>query len=408
MLDESRIHEALPHYKETFGTNDWWAKEKFKWQAVKTFQDHCAPEAEDFAGMLKQSLSGGSPLLVSANKFPEKMIMEFAEHDPEAVREMFAGLFDESKDIFERMHRFKKQAQEQLEQVRDNNFVHYQDENTQSIYLWLRFPDRYFLYKWGLMRNAARRLKSDLRFKRGAYKKNIRNHLLLGQEITAVLKADSDLTDLLASQMDASCYPDPELKTLTGDFIFYLDTAAPNPETPDEDLFADFDPSFTTGEWIELLNDPEVFTPSALEVVKRIYDFGGEATRPQLSRKYGKSYAFYDSAASSLGQRVAEKKGVARPKGHYGVKQWWPMLFTGREAETAEVTDFAWKLHENLTLALQEVDLDDVSLYASEAMDDEQSAQANPAEQNFWLLSANPKIWSLTSHPVGDEQWYSL
>lgn len=409
MLDEALVQEILPHYKEVFGSDEWWANEKFKWQAVKTFQDHWNLEADDFAGMLRQALSGTQNLLVSHKRYPRRMIIKFAERSPDVVREMFRELFDESRDVFARMYRFKERAAELRElHPSGTTRLHYQNENAQTIYLWLHYPDRYFPYRWSLMRHAAQRFDSELHFKRGAYEQNIRNYILLGQEITDILRADSDLRNILASRIDATCYSDPELKTLTSDFVFYLDTAAPERERADTGLSVDFDPGLSTQDWLDLLDDENIFTLPALEVMKRMLDIGGEATCTQLANKYGKSFAFYSRQSSSLAQRIAEAEEIDQPAGENAKKRWWPILYTGRPADSEEEGVFIWKLHDNLVEALKQVNLEDVPLYSSQILDQEK--HAGPVENGVrhWWLSANPKIWTFAAHPLGEEQWYSL
>ena len=61
----------------------------------------------------------------------------------------------------------------------------------------------------------ADELKTDYPFKNGAYAENIRNYLKLYDEICAFLKEDTELKSLLQSQLTDTCYPDPELRTLT-------------------------------------------------------------------------------------------------------------------------------------------------------------------------------------------------
>ncbi len=65
-------------------------------------------------------------------------------------------------------------------------------------------------------------MESDYRFKKGAYADNIRNFLKLYDEISVALKEDTELVNLFQSQLTDTCYPDPQLKTLTIDVGFTL------------------------------------------------------------------------------------------------------------------------------------------------------------------------------------------
>lgn len=118
------------------------------------------------------------------------------------------------------MDAFKMQSSILLEKYGNGAAQHYQYENAISTYLWLRYPDKYYIYKFGEVKTVASELESDYRFKKGAYADNIRNFLKLYDEISAALKEDTELVNLFQSQLTDTCYPDPELKTLTIDVGF--------------------------------------------------------------------------------------------------------------------------------------------------------------------------------------------
>ncbi len=227
MFDHSRLTEILAEYKQSFdsrlgGEDD----EKFKWEAVKCFQDHWNVNVNngDFAGMLERSLSKISSLLRSVNK-NENWIVKYAKEAPEKVRGMFIALFDESKDVFERIEAFKQRSDD----LSKSKKQHVQQENTITAYLWLRYPDKYYFYQFAVVQDVAEWLKADTagKFKKGAYIPNLRNFLKLYDEINAALKEDTELVRLLESYLTNACYPDPELKTLTVDVCYYISKQYP-------------------------------------------------------------------------------------------------------------------------------------------------------------------------------------
>ena len=89
-------------------------------------------------------------------------------------------------------------------------------------YLWLRYPDIYYIYKFSEVKAVSSELESDYRFKKGAYVDNIRNFMALYDEICAELQQDDELRNLLNSQITSTCYADPELRTLTIDVGFFI------------------------------------------------------------------------------------------------------------------------------------------------------------------------------------------
>ena len=195
MFDQYRLKDVLVSYKQNFVSKQW-GDEKYKWEAVKWFQDNWNVNAADFAEMLNRSLDKTFNLLASNNNFPKGMIVGFAKSAPEEVRAMFIALFDESKDVFERMDAFKMQSSILLEKYGNGAAQHYQYENAISTYLWLRYPDKYYIYKFGEVKTVASELESDYRFKKGAYADNIRNFLKLYDEISVALKEDTELVNL--------------------------------------------------------------------------------------------------------------------------------------------------------------------------------------------------------------------
>lgn len=221
MFNKSILEKVLAQYKQDFVLNQW-KNENYKWKAVKQFQDNWDVNASDFSEMLSLSLEKTYNLLASANNFPKGMMSEFAKAAPEEVRAMFIALFDESRDVFERMDEFKHQSSVLLEKYGNGAAQHYQYENAISTYLWLRYPDKYYIYKFSEVKTVASELESDYQFRKGAYAENIRNFLNLYDEISAALKEDAELVNLLHSHLTDDCYPDPELKTLTIDVGFYI------------------------------------------------------------------------------------------------------------------------------------------------------------------------------------------
>lgn len=404
MFDQFRLKDVLAQYKQNFVSTQW-GNEKYKWEAVKWFQDNWDVNAADFPEMLSRSLDKTFNLLASNNNFPKGMIVGFAKAAPEEVRAMFIALFDESQDVFERMNAFKMQSSILLEKYGNGAAQHYQYENAISTYLWLRYPDKYYIYKFGEVKTVASELESDYRFKKGAYADNIRNFLKLYDEISVTLKEDTELVNLFQSQLTDTCYPDPELKTLTIDVGFYISRrySQENAEKAEAASWfpSDYTPGLTEEDWLALLGDDKVFTTGSLEIMKRMKDYGGQATCTQLAVKYGETKNFYLTGSTALAKRVVEKTGcpVLTDDKNENSK-WWPVLYIGRYATKDEQGSYIWKLRDELSAALDKVDLSGIELYVAAAPGEE--------DRGYWWLNANPKIWSYSDIAVGEVQSYTL
>lgn len=244
MFNQLRLKEALRQYKKDFVATHW-NEEKYKWEAVKCFQDNWDIHAADFEDMLSQSLSKTSNLLASTNNFPAGMIIEFAHAAPEKVRAMYMDLFDESKDVFGRIESFKKQSNILLKKYKSTAKQHYQHENAITTYLWLRYPDKYYVYKYSEARSVSNKLDSNYKFKKGSYTDNLKSFYDFYNEIRESLKRDSTLIELFKSQLTDDCYPDSELRTLTFDVGFYISRNISKPADKESNQADSDDMEFT-------------------------------------------------------------------------------------------------------------------------------------------------------------------
>lgn len=399
MFDRSQLGEVLIEYKQNF-VSTWWGNEKYKWEAIKWFQDNWDVDATDFAEMLNRSLGKTYNLLTSANNFPKGMIVGFAKAAPEEVRAMFINLFDENQDVYERISDFKRQSSVLLEKYGNGATQHYQYENAISTYLWLRYPNKYYIYKFGEVKIVADKLNSNLSFKKGAYADNIRNFLKLYGGISEALKADDELVNLFRSQLTDDCYPDPELKTLTIDVGFYVSRYYSQDDKPQDWQGVNYNPGLSVDDWCRLLKDKAVFATSSLEIMKRLKDYGGMASCTQLAVKYGETKNFYNSGSSALAKRVCEATDIVPDSREDGSARWWTVLYLGRNASSDEEGSFIWKLRDELSIALDKTDLSEIELYAP--------SDPEEADRGYWWLNANPKIWSFSDIAIGDAQSFTL
>lgn len=356
MFNKGKFDSIIAEYKKQFIQSQW-PKEKFKWEAVKCFQDNWYIDADDFTEMLKKSLAKTGNLLASKYNFPADTIVSFSERNQGKVRKMFIELFDENKNIYERIFIFKENAKSLLN---DPSHNHYQDESVISTYLWLKYPDKYYIYKFNIINIVSEKLESNYIFKKGDYANNMENFFKFYNEICLKLQSDNDLKNMLSSLITDNCYPDPELKTLTIDVGFFISRYYSNENDSDISVNEwepiDYSPKLSIEDWENLLNDPNIFDKKSLKLIKCIKDCGGTASCTQLSRIYGDSINFYNITSSNLAKRIVEKTGCPKPASIKNNK-WWPVLYLGRSAEKNEEGSFIWKLRDELSEALNKVDL---------------------------------------------------
>lgn len=404
MIDLEKLQSVLAGYKAYFPAH--WEKEKYKWEAVRHFQDHWDIDAENFGEMFQQATDKTFNLLVSGYAYPRAMITNFAKADDEAVRSMFRALFTETVDLAARVDAFQAAAEELRVKYDDGTWRnHYQNTNAISTYLWLRYPDRYYIYKYEFFRAAAAELDADYRPKRNGSVDNMIGGFRMYDEICEAVAADEEIKAMIQKVLTPSCYPDPEMKTATIDVGYYLARfylEARKSEREAAEWFPkDYEPGLSAEDWANLLGDSAVFTQSSLQIMKRMKDYGGQATCTQLSAKYGESKNFYSTGSSSLAKRVAEASGCDTPPDREsGGARWWPILYVGKNAGKEEDGSYIWRLRPELSEAIDKADLSEVKLYAT----GEETENAG----GYWWLTANPKIWSFSDIKIGEEQSYTL
>ena len=219
--------------------------EIYKWKAVKCFQDNWNIEAANFLEMLSQSIRRTQNLLKSGKYFPLRMLVHYATHRPEELRLLFRSLYDEENDIYQRIQDFQNGTQllhNSIFSGRDLNT--YQDPRAIIVYLTLRFPERYFFYKFEMFKQFSQRIELTYKPIKGRIG-NIGHFNSLCKIVRHELSRDQELLQLHAGRITAVCYNDIGLNILTQDFIYavarHLNQQTPEPvvstfQTADEVL----------------------------------------------------------------------------------------------------------------------------------------------------------------------------
>lgn len=360
MLQIDKLQALIPYYKEDFLKNWQEKEESFKWKAVQTFQKNWNPDAENFSEMFLSAVKDCGNLLGSFRYYPTGMIKALSEVAPERVRKMFINLYDESGDVGDRIDAFIGEAESIRSEYNDGGWDnHYQNPNSVSTYLWLRYPDKYSIFKYSEVKEFAKYLDdSVILTKRGNFKEKSHYFFDFYSSIAAELKKDSELRSLLDSVITPDYYSDPEMHTMAIDFCHWYNAYYPiNHATWEGE---EIQTGITKEKWSELLADPNIFNSTALRIVASFLDSGGESTCKALSEKYGYPTDSYNLGSTLLAKRIL---GEVQPD-EYTSDAYWPVLYIGRRASSSEVGDFVWKLRQELREALEERGISDVDLYS--------------------------------------------
>lgn len=414
MFDLIKFSEALDSYKENF-ISDQWKNEKYKWEAIKHFQDNWDINAENFSEMLAKSLEKTGNLLVSAMYFPAGMIKMFAEKAPEEIRSLFLSLFDENVDVYERISKFKSDSEFILQKYGDGAKNHYQNESSISTYLWLRFPEKYYIYKISEIKEVSKFLNSDYQFKNGAYASNIRNFLSFYDEICEELSKDIELTTLLKSQLSDTCHDDSKFRTLTIDFGFYISRNFGKKKAIVQNIWKISHGTDNTSisEKYRL-----IFENRKVVVVHKDTRAKGFSSHKQGDdfvnnlKKGDIFYLCYGNNIKLLGEITSNK---ANP--NLELEDGW-MEHTYRIIKNASITtpysnvEKWWTPNHNSTCI--KVDVNDYSLFEDLILKPYFNTELSQIfdmrinEKGYWWLNANPEYWSFSNISVGDAEPLSL
>lgn len=369
MINLDKLDAVISAYKVYFLTH--WEDEKYKWEAIKHFQEYWDINAPDFAEMLEKATEKTENLLTSFRFYPRNMLLHFARLAPESVRETFSILYDESKDLKERVEYFQKWADSWMNICKENGWNnHYQNTNAISVYLWLRYPDSYYIYKYSECFAVAKELESNFQPKRSSSAENLIGCFEFYHEICRYLQPNTELQQLLANMLEEDCYADPFLRTMTVDVVFFVNRFYGNQMSEQvDDWFPteeEYHLGFTVEDWGFLLQDKNIFNQSSLELMKRMKNHGGMATFRQLSDKYGETYNFYKNGSFYLARRIAERTKCPLMKDDKDKVKWLSILYKGKGTDKKREGSFIWKLRSELSQALDLINLDEVALYTEE------------------------------------------
>ena len=142
-------------YKKHYGQIEH--HEIYKWRAVVHFKNNWDIKAEDFASMLEKSLKKTYNLMSSGYYYPKKMIIWAAKKEPEQVRQLFRYLYDLLIDLKDRIESFQSGIDAIVELHKEGKISNsYQDDRAVMVYLNMRYPDKYYLYKYGMFVDFAK------------------------------------------------------------------------------------------------------------------------------------------------------------------------------------------------------------------------------------------------------------
>lgn len=358
-----KLRFIIAHYKANFETVN--KQERYKWSAIHWYKQHWDIDAPDFAKMLTAAFSKASNLLSSGMYYPYKMITDYANQNPEAVRDIFRTLHDEQRPFAERYQIFKDSCQTWIEQLmktmqdRSKSLNHYQDPRAVLVYLTFQYPEKYYLFKstmYSTFRDRVGFVEPPSKTK--SVMQKIENYFQMCDVILEEVRKDSELLSMHKSRLDGNCYQDEALHLLTMDIVFY------GSNYMSEDLFGtndnywpslkDYNPGITKDMWISLLQDKTVTTEEVWKLLNMFLKLGGESSFNNLVVQFGNQF-YYKTTLEQFSARITNTVNCAECPAEYKKYAQYIIPFVGRMVTEGEIKRDSWKLRDELKEALEDL-----------------------------------------------------
>lgn len=417
-INQDKLNSVISAYKASFKDNI--KKELYKWQAIKRFQDNWNIDAADFRTMLDKSTSKCENLLTSRNRFPVGMLLSLCKYDEEGVRRMFKELYDETKPIAGRLNYFKSSADALMEKY-NPGYMHYQDLNSMSTFLWLRYPGKYQIYKYKHIKKTVAELEASLQIKKGLPFEAFPSVVEFFNTIIDVVKKDKEIVNLLESALDEDSYKPYAINTVATDidyFVgeYYIPQAAPIKKK--DVKYWIYSPGEAAKKWNDCTANGTMYLGW-----DELGDLSEYETRDEMIKSMQTTYKIDKSCKNASlatwefvnemnpGDVVFAKKGRSCILGRGVVESEY--FFDDTLGEYKNVRNVKWEKIGEWTLdeLTPLKTLTDITKYTDyvnrlNALVEDKSV---PDEKcNYWYLCTNPKMFSIMDWPVGDTQEFTL
>lgn len=359
----SKILDIVEDYKLNFNNID--KQERYKWEAIKHYKENWDINAPNFAKMLEKAFAKTFNLLAAGQYYPLRMLKEISTEHPEEVRELFIMLYDESLPLANRFDEFRAGFDIFVEERKLN---HYQDLHAISVYLAFEYPEKYYIYKYGVWTDFLKNIGEPIPSTKGKHETfKIESSNKICDDILDIVTEDSDLCSMSESRLDSNCYPDTSYRMLAFDIMFYGSHHEINEKNGWWPSLEEYNPNLSKDDWKKYIIEIELPDhPSPMQMLKAMMELDGEASCKKISDIYGGTPYRYVGCTMNLGRRI--KKYFDLPPCMDGEQErYFPFLFFGKNGADGE---YIYKLRPELFEALCEIDLSNVSPYYNAEYDE--------------------------------------
>lgn len=218
----------IESYINNFNPSNW--DEEYKWKALKHFQDHYHDSSSDLASWILSVFGKTRNLLVAPNYYPLGVLRDLAKARPEETKQILLALFDEKIPYQSRIKQYVASFNSIFNELKNIHYYPkwkettqtYQDSHAISVYLFLRHPDKHYIYKWSVFNDFANLIDYKINSKNSFEKyyefselcENIKKEILQYKELISTYKNWLKSNDRK--------YIDPDYNLLVQDFIYTI------------------------------------------------------------------------------------------------------------------------------------------------------------------------------------------
>jgi len=185
--------------------------EDYKWKLLAQFKGRPNTDAEDFS---KEIRGINFSNLIYHNGIA--VAHHLLRIDSELYREYFKELFDETKDLQERVTNFNKKTLTMYRRE-EKRLSHHQDERTIATFLTFHNPDKYTFFKDSFYRKYCELIGTKPKARGEKY---IHYLELVDTLISEYITTDNELISLVNKSLPADAFPDSNHRVLAQDILF--------------------------------------------------------------------------------------------------------------------------------------------------------------------------------------------
>jgi len=223
------LKDKLKKYSDYVQSNieQYLEEEGYKFEAVAEFRDKFNLEAENFKGMLDESLRCTANLIESGNYYPRKMLLQYYDFKPEQTKKAIVSLLSEDEpNIKKRVDDFTETFREVHKEMQRQGRISKDIQNTYIDYRFASFllaavyPERYFYIKFDEYSKLIKNLESNVSISESSQGSKFLLFTNFASFLKKFLENEDQFLDVHKKLTEGFKYKDDSLSWGIYDFIF--------------------------------------------------------------------------------------------------------------------------------------------------------------------------------------------